>query len=101
MRRFEWGVKELKRRGRLLETVVGGRGGWRLKTTGRWGPSVGEGRERVRYRFGNWLDGLRAGFLLWAEVCPRGPNRFLFLLSSFSFSGNSDLSFEKGSFIQI
>jgi hypothetical protein len=30
-----------------------------------------------------------------------GSKSFLFLLSSFSFSGNSDLSFEKGSFIQI
>jgi hypothetical protein len=73
---LKWGVKELKRRRRLLETVVGGRGGWRLKTTGRWGPSVSEGRERVRYRFGFEENGPRAGFLLWAEVCPRGPKHF-------------------------
>jgi hypothetical protein len=69
---------ELMGRGKLLETVAGERNGRRLKTTGKWGPSVSEGRERGLYRFGNWLDGLRAGFLLWAEVCPRGPKHFYF-----------------------
>jgi hypothetical protein len=36
-------VEELKRRGRLLETVAGGVPGPSLKTTGKWGPHVSEG----------------------------------------------------------
>jgi hypothetical protein len=52
----------------------------------RGGPPVGEGRERVRYRFGFEENGPRAGFLLWAGLVPRGPNPFLFCFPSFLFS---------------
>jgi hypothetical protein len=39
----------------------------------RWVPPVGEEGSELGYRFGKWLDGLRAGFWCWAERFPRGP----------------------------
>jgi hypothetical protein len=76
MRRLEWGSEGIEGEGRLLETVAGGSFGWRLKTTGKWGPHVSEGEATAAYRFGLKKNGPRAGFLLWAESFPWSPKHF-------------------------
>jgi hypothetical protein len=85
MRRLEWGSEGIEEEGRLLETVAGERNGWRLKTTGRWGPHVSEGEATAAYRFGFEENGPRAGFLLWAGLVPRGPTRLLIPFLLFLF----------------
>jgi hypothetical protein len=70
----------------LLGTVTGGVFGPSLKTTGRWGPPVSEGRER-----GGCTDsGLResgpwAGFFSGPKFVPGVQFHFYFVFLLFSF----------------
>jgi hypothetical protein len=77
---------------RLLETVAGERNGRRLKTTGRWGPPVGE---EGRYRFGCCWNGPRALFFSGPNQFPGVQNVFILFSFLFFFFWISDLSFEK------
>jgi hypothetical protein len=75
------GIEE--RREGLLRTVTGGVFGPSLKTTGRWGPPIGEGREEAGVPVRGWLEWAAGSFLCWAGRVPRGSD--LIFISSFSF----------------